>query len=71
MYLLSRNATIHASVHSWSANIADAWNRTPAIYPSAISLTVLENGSLGIKRSPVFWYFFISLNAATIVQSIR
>ena len=58
-FISSIRRTSQASMASWMANKAEAWNRRPILKPCVISLTNLATHNFRQSSSMLFWNFLI------------
>ena len=63
MFACSRSPTRNASPASCNASTAELFNFSPSLCFCTISLTSLWKGTLWMRRSAPFWYFWISFRA--------
>ena len=63
MFACSRSPTKNASPASCKASTAEFCNFNPSLHFCTISLTSLWKGTLLMRRSTPFWYFWISFRA--------
>ena len=63
MFTCSRSPTKNASPASCKASTAELCSFNPSLHFCTISLTSLWKGTLLIRRSAPFWYFWISFRA--------